>query len=154
MKKQYEAMFLFDPGFAGDFANAEQEIQRILDRAEAEIILCCRWDERKLAYEVDGRKRGVYALTYFLVDPTRLRGIERYVQLSESVLRVLILRADGLSREDMEKFVPSERRAEPQPEAENGEKPARPPRTPVAVAEGDAVPEKKPPSESGDAERA
>ncbi len=137
MKKQYEAMFLFDPGFAGDFANAEQEIRRIMDRAEAEIVLCRRWDERKLAYEVKGRKRGVYALTYFLAEPSRIRGVERDAQLSESVLRVLVLQAEGLTREHMEQFMPSERRAESHPDTDDGERPARRPRTTVAVADGD-----------------
>lgn len=140
MKKQYEAMFLFDPGFAGDLANAEQEIRRIMDRAEAEIVLCRRWDERKLAYEIAGRKRGVYVLTYFLADPSRIRGLERDVQLSESVLRVLVLRADGLTREHMEQFMPSERRTESHPDADEGERPVRRPRTTVAVVDGDEEP--------------
>ncbi len=148
MKKQYEAMFLFDSGFAGDFANAEQEIRRIMDRAEAEIVLCRRWDERKLAYEVKGRKRGVYALTYFLAEPSRIRGVERDAQLSESVLRVLVLRADGLTRDHMEQFMPSERRAESHPETDNGERPSRRTRTTVAVADGDASPDPEPRAET------
>jgi small subunit ribosomal protein S6 len=149
LKKQYEAMFLFDPGFATDFANAEKEIRRIMDRAEAEIVLCRRWDERKLAYEVEGRKRGVYVLTYFLAEPSRIRGIERDVQLSESVLRALVLQAEGLTREHMEQFMPSERRMEGHPDADDGERPARRARTTVAVANGDEGPA---PDDRGEAE--
>ena len=62
---QYEAMFLFDPTFGGSFENCETEIRRLMTRAEAEILLCRRWDERRLAYKIKGRKRGVYVLVFF-----------------------------------------------------------------------------------------
>jgi len=100
---QYEAMFLFDPTFGGTFENCEAEIRRILGRAEAELVFCRRWDERRLAFRVKGRKRGVYALTFFKSDPSKITGIERDARLSENVLRVLILRADETTAEMMEK---------------------------------------------------
>ena len=101
---QYEAMFLFDPTFAGSFENCEGEIQRILTRAEAEIVFCRKWDERRLAFKVKGRKRGTYVLVYFKAPPGKIKSLERDVLLSENVLRVLILRADGVTPELMEKL--------------------------------------------------
>ena len=56
---QYEAMFLFDPTFGSSFENCEREIQRLLERADAEIVFCRTWDERRLAYKIKGRKRCV-----------------------------------------------------------------------------------------------
>ena len=67
-----------------------------------------KWDDRKLAYEVQGKGRGTYILVYFQCDPARIHAIERDVQLSEQVLRVMILRTDRMSREDMEKATPAE----------------------------------------------
>ncbi len=123
MKRQYEGMFLFDPGFAGEFKKAENEIQRLMDRAEGEIVFCRKWDERKLAYEIEGRKRGVYVLTYFNADPARIRPLERDAQLSESILRLLVIRADSITRERMDHFAPPERKEETAPAEESpGEK--------------------------------
>jgi len=100
-------MFLFDPGFAGDFSKVEQEIQRIMDRAECRIVMSRKWEERKLAYPIAGRKRGCYVLTFFQASPDRISGIERDVRLSEHVLRVLVTRADHLNEADMERaFAP------------------------------------------------
>ena len=99
---QYEAMFLFDPTFGGSHENCEAEIRRIMGRAEAELGFCRRWDERRLAFKIKGRKRGVYVLTYFKSDPSKIAGIERDVRLSENLLRVLVLRADGVTPEMME----------------------------------------------------
>ena len=103
----YEAMFLFDSTFASDFAKVEQEVGRLMERAGAEIVVCRKWDERKLAYDIKGHKRGCYVLTFFRADPGRITGIERDAQLSEPVLRVLILRADHMTAEGMEAAYPS-----------------------------------------------
>ncbi len=101
---QYEAMYLFDPTFGASFEQCEGEVRRLMDRAEAELLFCKKWDERRLAYRVDGRKRGVYVLTYFKSKPEAISGIERDAKLSEDILRVLILRADDVSKERMEQW--------------------------------------------------
>ena len=97
----YEAMFVMDSGVASDWQLVEGEIQRLTDRAEAELLCCRRWDERRLAYDIGGHKRGCYVLTYFRADPSRITGLERDAQLSENVLRMLVLRADHVSEEEI-----------------------------------------------------
>ena len=115
---QYEAMFLFDPTFGATFENCEAEIRRLMTRAEAEILLCQRWDERRLAYKIKGRKRGVYVLVYFKAPTDKITPLERDAQLSEQILRLLVLRADGLTLEMMQQAAAA--RAE-SPESERGE---------------------------------
>ena len=109
---QYEGMFLFDPTFASDLEKAKQEVQRVLGRANAEISFLEKWDERKLAYEIKGRKRGCYLLSYFTCAGDRITGIERDVRISESILRALFRRADGVSPEHIERFMPQARAAD------------------------------------------
>jgi len=94
-------MFLLDPAVLTDWESVQKEVFRILERAGAEVVACSRWDERRLAYEIKGRKRGVYALTYFKADPEKITGIERDVTLSESALRCLILRVDHMTEDEM-----------------------------------------------------
>jgi len=113
----YEGMFLFDPGVLTDWESVQKEVYRILERAEAQVVACSRWDERRLAYEIKGRKRGVYALTYFKADPSRIAGIERDVNLSESALRCLILRLDDDMTEEEMKEAASATRIEQQKSA-------------------------------------
>jgi small subunit ribosomal protein S6 len=113
---QYEGMFLFDPTFASDIEQAKQEVQRVLGRANAEITFLEKWDERKLAYEIKGRKRGCYLLSYFNCEGDQITGIERDVRISEPILRALFRRADGVSREHIERFMPQARASEEGPE--------------------------------------
>ena len=108
---KYEIMFLFDPTFAADGEKVREEIERILGRAEAKITFLEKWDERRLAYEIEGRRRGSYFLVYFECAGDKITGIERDARLSETVLRVLVKRADNITPAVIERFMPTSRPA-------------------------------------------
>lgn len=101
MERIYEGMFLVDVSLANDWSHAEAVIQRIMERAEAQLLFCRKWDERRLAYEIAGRKRGVYVLTYFKAPADNIGTIERDVQLSENILRVLVLQKNQLTEAEI-----------------------------------------------------
>lgn len=101
----YEAMFLFDPTFGATFENCEAVVRRLMDRAEAEILFCRKWDERRLAYRIKGRKRGVYVLVLFKAPANRIKPLERDAQINEEILRLLILRAEGVTPEALEQSI-------------------------------------------------
>jgi small subunit ribosomal protein S6 len=100
--RPYEGMFLFPQSQVADLQSAVDHIQEILSRAGAELISLRKWEERKLAYEIKGNKRGVYFLCYFKARSDVLSGIERDCNLSERLLRCMIIRADHLPQEVME----------------------------------------------------
>jgi small subunit ribosomal protein S6 len=97
-------------------------VQRVLGRADAEVLVCKKWDERKLAYEIDKQRRGIYVLTYFKADGSKVAGIERDVQLAEDLLRVLVIRADDLTPEQMNAPTPAE--AEQSSDGDDGDRDA------------------------------
>lgn len=95
--RRYEGMFLFDPAVTRDWATMQAEVRRLCDRIGAELLVCVKFDERKLAYEINKRKRGTYVLAYFDAPPQRIADLERDVRLSELILRALVLRADKIT---------------------------------------------------------
>lgn len=95
----YEGMFLFPQSASANLKDASEHVHELLNRAEAEIISFAKWDERRLAYEIKGNKRGVYFLTYFKAAPDRLVGLERDCNLSEQLLRAMITRAEHIPEE-------------------------------------------------------
>lgn len=95
VKRLYEAMFLVDSVTEADWDKTNTAIKKILEKAGAEIVSMEKWDERRLAYEINGRNRGTYILCYFHADGQKIRQIERDAQLSELILRVLILGTEG-----------------------------------------------------------
>ncbi len=73
-KKTYEAMFLLDAS-SSDFEAASEPIRAVLERSEAETLSMKAWDERRLAYEIKGHRRGLYVLAYFHADPLKISEI-------------------------------------------------------------------------------
>jgi small subunit ribosomal protein S6 len=102
VKKLYEAMFLVDSTQASDWDAVVKTIKKLLKRADAEIISIRNWAERKLAYDINSKTRGTYVLCYFRADGERVQGIEKDVQLSEQIMRVLILSAETREKEALE----------------------------------------------------
>jgi ribosomal protein S6 len=100
--RMYEGMFLFPQSAIGDMNEASDHIHSLLDRANAEIVSFSKWDDRRLAYEIKGNKRGVYFLCFFRCDPTKIASLERDCNLSESLLRFLVTKADHINMEDIE----------------------------------------------------
>jgi small subunit ribosomal protein S6 len=110
VKKLYEGLFLADSAKAAENWDAViTAVENILEKAEADIVSIRKWDERKLAYEIKGKSRGTYILCYFKVNGEKIRDIERDIRLSEQILRVLILSAEHMTQEDIEKAAPATR---------------------------------------------
>ncbi len=57
------------------------------------------WEERRLAYPLDGETNALYLIGYFEADPQAIDKIERRVLLSEIVLRQLIVAREGKALE-------------------------------------------------------
>jgi small subunit ribosomal protein S6 len=132
---QYEAMFIIGQSVAADLSGVIQHLNEILARGNAEVIAMRKWDERRLAYEIRGQKRGLYILVYFKAPGPDVAHIERDCNLSEKILRTLILRADHLTVDEM---TAADGRKELEIEARmRAEKPATPAAAP-APAEAEA----------------
>jgi small subunit ribosomal protein S6 len=86
----YECMFLLDTNkVAGDIKEAANQLHTVLEQNEAEVLASRPWDERKLAYPIQGHKKGLYYLTYFRTEGKNVSGIERDFAHNELILRML-----------------------------------------------------------------
>jgi small subunit ribosomal protein S6 len=103
---QYEAMFLFGPSATADLDGAVTLARTMIERHGGKTLLIKKWDERKLAYEVNAQKRGTYLIAYFTAPGNAVGPIERDVKLNEQVLRVMITKADHLNQQEMEAVEP------------------------------------------------
>lgn len=101
-RHNYEAMFLLSQAVATDLNGAIEHLNEIFRRSHAELIAMRKWDDRRLAYEIDKQKRGVYVLAYFACDPVNVPHMERDCNLSEKILRSMILRCDHLTIDEMQ----------------------------------------------------
>jgi small subunit ribosomal protein S6 len=88
-------MFLLDIGkMSRDWNKATKQVQELLERHGAEVLVTRPWDERPLAYPIKRQRRGMYLLSYFRTDGSKIAEIERDCRLNEGILRQLILKVD------------------------------------------------------------
>jgi small subunit ribosomal protein S6 len=86
-------MFLLDSSkVAVSWDDSVKHVHDILSKHQSEIVASRQWDERRLAYPVEGHKKGTYLLTYFKADGSALKEIVADCHLSDVILRELILK--------------------------------------------------------------
>src|SRR3954453_18064498 len=86
-------MFLLDSAkVAVNWDESVKHVHDILAKHNAEIVATRHWDERRLAYSVEGHKKGTYLLTFFRAEGGKIDDIEADCRLSDLVLRDLILK--------------------------------------------------------------
>ncbi|MEW6746498.1 MAG: 30S ribosomal protein S6 [Planctomycetota bacterium] len=90
--RPYEGMFVVHNKEARKELDYLQEhIQGLVAKSGGRMVSCQKWDDRKLAYEIDRQSHGIYYLTYFEGEQDTVRNLRREVRLSELVLRALFL---------------------------------------------------------------
>jgi len=114
----YEGMFLLDSTkAAAAWDETVKQVHDILAKHESEIVASRQWDERRLAYPIEGHKKGTYLLTYFKTDGSKLHDIVADCHLSDVILRELILKVHPKLEENL---VNQAMTSNPNVESENG----------------------------------
>src|SRR5262245_27770028 len=94
-------MLLVEPTVAAkEWNRVVEEVERIAKRHGAAVLQVGRWGERKLAFTVKKNNRGTYVLTYLSAPPKSMGKIKADLQLSEVVLRSILLQHEGELRKD------------------------------------------------------
>ena len=100
--KLYEGLFLMDAD-AKPEPGPEEFLHGMLQQHGAKLVSTDRWGERKLAYEIGGKRRGLYFLIHFEAASPALFEIQRTCRLSEFVLRELfVVDEDGAAKAKLE----------------------------------------------------
>jgi len=91
----YECMHILDSNrYARDPSGVQESVDSTVTKFNGEILVSRLWNEQKLAYLVDGHRKGTYWLSYIRIEGSRLVEMERAFQHNENVLRTLTLRLD------------------------------------------------------------
>jgi small subunit ribosomal protein S6 len=91
----YEGMFILDSSkFGADPDGAGKEVIGIIEKVGGTVVTHRPWEDRKLAYQIGKRRKGLYYLTFFTAESTAVNDIRGIVKLNESVVRHMILSHD------------------------------------------------------------
>ncbi len=93
--RRYEMMIILDP------ALEESTVQPSLDQFLSVITTgggsvdkIDVWGRRRLAYEIDKKPDGIYAIVDMVAEPGAVSELDRQLSLNEAVLRTKILRPE------------------------------------------------------------
>lgn len=88
----YEGMFLLDSNkYAANPQGITGEVLGILERVGAKVLATRPWQDGKLAYPVDGHRKGLHFLVYFSLESKQIHEIDRLVKFNESILRHMLI---------------------------------------------------------------
>lgn len=91
----YESMFILNPNaYAKNPSGAANTVEQLVASVGGKLLASRLWNEQKLAYPINGHRKGVYWLTYFEMESTEMPKFNRQCQLTDIVMRHLAIRID------------------------------------------------------------
>ena len=91
-------MVVFDPNLDDAAVDAlNTRIQNMITQRGGSIDNVESWGRKRLAYPIGRYRDGVYILSRFTMPPNAAAEVERALKLTESVIRHLLVRAEGLA---------------------------------------------------------
>lgn len=91
----YECMFILDSNrYAKDPGKLSGQVNELIEKANGEVLVSRLWVEQKLAFPVNGHRKGTYWLTYFRIDGDEITGLNRACRINDNILRHLVLKVD------------------------------------------------------------
>lgn len=96
----YELMFITRPDLDEEkVASIASKYQDIITSAGGQVKKQDKWGKRRLAYEIDGQREGVYVLLTFEGEPALTKELDRLMKIDADLLRHMIVRASPSSLE-------------------------------------------------------
>ena len=93
--RHYEMMIILDPGL--EESTVQPSLEQFLAVVKTDggnVDKVDVWGRRRLAYEIDHKTEGIYAVVDMRAEPGSVRELDRQLGLNEAVLRTKVLRLE------------------------------------------------------------
>ncbi|HUG92669.1 MAG TPA: 30S ribosomal protein S6 [Planctomycetaceae bacterium] len=122
----YEGMFLLDSGkFAADAEGLSAQLVALLEKAGGEVTAHRPWQDGRLAYEIEGHRKGLHYVAMFKMHGDRIGDLARACKLSNLVIRHMVIRQEPIVYEAMLNALSSGPVEEEPPPPAEAERPRR-----------------------------
>ncbi len=89
----YENIVIFDPSLSEEMLDqAVSSVANLISQNGGEVIKIDRWGLRRLAYELNKRKQGIYVLFLFKASPNFIKRLEEYYRIQDTVVKFMIIK--------------------------------------------------------------
>jgi small subunit ribosomal protein S6 len=92
---QYELMVILDPEIdERTVAPSLDKFLNVIRNDGGTVDTVDIWGKRRLAYEIDKKSEGIYAVVNFTAESATTNELDRQLNLSEAVMRTKVLRSE------------------------------------------------------------
>ena len=94
--RHYEVMVILDPELEErTVAPSLDSFLGVVRQAGGTVEKVDIWGRRKLAYEINKKSEGIYAVLDVMCEPAAVQELDRQLGLNESILRTKVVRPDA-----------------------------------------------------------
>lgn len=94
--RKYEVMVILDPDLdERTVAPSLDTYLNVIRQDGGSVDNVDIWGRRRLAYEINKKSEGIYAVVDLTAEPATVKELDRQLSLNESVVRLKVTRPDG-----------------------------------------------------------
>jgi small subunit ribosomal protein S6 len=94
--REYETIYILQPDTINDkVAEVNERVKSIIEERGGQILNVDNWGKRKLAYEIQKERKGIYLLWKYLGSPEIVAEFERNMRLLDPVMRYMTIKVDS-----------------------------------------------------------
>lgn len=94
--RQYEVMVILDPDLdERTVAPSLDTYLNVIRQSGGTVDNVDVWGKRRLAYEINKKSDGIYAVIDLTAEPAAVKELDRQLGLNESVVRTKVIRPDA-----------------------------------------------------------
>jgi small subunit ribosomal protein S6 len=93
--RHYEMMIILDPGLEENTVQPSlEQFLTVVTNGGGSVDKVDVWGRRRLAYQIEKKSEGIYAVVDMVAEPGSVRELDRQLGLNEAVLRTKVLRLE------------------------------------------------------------
>jgi len=101
--RAYESIFIVKPSLSEEeIATILEKIKEIIEAQGGEVVSSSNWGKKKLAYEVQKERKGIYIVLHFKGKGAAIAEIERFYRFSDLIIKYMTISiaSDKLGKTD------------------------------------------------------
>ncbi|GAB6159113.1 30S ribosomal protein S6 [Desulfotomaculum varum] len=93
--RNYEVMYIIKPELEEENVTALiEKFKALVEEKGAEVTKVDKWGKRRLAYEINHLKEGIYVVMQFKAESAAAAELDRVMKINDDIIRHMITRED------------------------------------------------------------
>ena len=103
----YENMVILNAAISDEEADAAiNKIRELITNQGGEVLNVDVWGRRKLSYEINKQKKGLYVLLFYKAPSPTIKKLEDFYKVSYAIIKYMFIKLDAKQIRGLEKVEP------------------------------------------------